>query len=346
MTVLVTGGTGAIGSNVARAFLARGRRVVVYDRVPLHSENKILAGFEGQLEAEVGNITDMASLLDVVTRHKVEGIVHCAAMLPPHANNTHPIDALNVNIIGTANVLEAARILGLGPVVVSSAAGVMGRPKDVLTPRKEEDVILPLAGIYPLSKLACEQLVYTYRQLHKVDTTAIRPRNVYGPGAAFRIQPLFEMVYAAIEGKDFVRTSGGDSTFDYTYVKDMVRGIVLLYEKANPPHYVYNISRGRATKMSEVAAVLQETFPKLRIEVGPGSWEGVVEGGKEFELTVHPAVMPPQDISRATKDLGFVPEWDVEQGIPDWVRWFRTGQYDADGSVMSERAAAATGVAR
>jgi nucleoside-diphosphate-sugar epimerase len=327
MSVLITGGVGAIGSNVARTLLTRGKKVVVYDRAPPAPDNKVLAGLGDNLQVEVGNITDLASLLDVVKRHDVEGIIHCAGMLPPHMNNLHPIEALNINIIGTANVLEAARILGLGPVIATSAAGVMGRPKDVVTPRKEEDVILPLAGIYPLSKLAGEQLVYTYRQLHKVNASAVRPRNVYGPGSNFRVQPLFEMVFAALEGKDFVRKDGGDSTFDYTYVKDTARGIVQLYECKSPPYYVYNLSRGKSVNMFDVAKVMKRLFPKLRMEVGPGPWEGVVEGGKEFELTIHPAVMPPQDITRAKLDFGFEPEWDIERGITDWVRWFKTGEY-------------------
>jgi|SRR5579859_2718140 len=326
MTVLVTGGTGAIGSNVARLLVTKGKRVVLLDRASLNPNNSVLAGMEG-FDLEIGSVTDFSSLLQVIKKHDVEGIIHCAAMLPPHLNNLHPIEALTTNIVGTANVLEAARILGLNPVVVASAAGVMGRPQDVVTPRREEDVVLPLAGIYPLSKLAVEQLVYTYRQLHGLKASAARPRNVYGPGCAPRIQPLFEVFFAAVAGQDFVRATGGDSTFDYTYVTDMARGFVQLYETPAPPYYVYNLSRGRSVKMSEVFEVMQRLFPDRRLEVGPGPWEGVVEGGKEFELTVHPAVMPPQDISRARYDFGFEPQWDIDRGLHDWVHWYRTGVY-------------------
>ena len=324
MAILVTGSAGAIGSNVARMLLKQGRNVVVYDRVPPASDNNLLADFGDNMKVEVGNITNLANIFDVIKRNKVEGIIHCAAMLPPHMNNLQPIEALTVNIIGPANMLEAARILGLERVIVASAAGVMGRPQDLVTPRKEEDVILPLAGIYPLSKLTCEQLVFTYRQLHNVNTTAFRPRNVYGPGANFRVQPLFEVVFAALAGNNFVRETGGDSTFDYTYVKDIAKGIVQLYDCQSPPQYVYNLSRGKSTKMSEVFEAVRGLFPDLRIEVGPGPWEGVIEGGKEFELTIHPAEMPPQDITRAQQDFGFKPEWDIERGIADWVRWMKT----------------------
>src|SRR5215471_11243897 len=138
MTTMVTGGTGTIGSNVARLLMREGESVVLYDRVPPAPDNKVLAGFGDKLGAEVGNVADFASVLDAIKRHKVTGIIHCAAMLPPHMNNQHPIEALTTNIIGSANMLEAARILGLGPVIVASAAGVMGRPKDVVTPRREE----------------------------------------------------------------------------------------------------------------------------------------------------------------------------------------------------------------
>src|SRR6202011_520853 len=80
MSVLITGGVGAIGSNVARTLLTRGKKVVVYDRAPPAPDNKVLAGLGDNLQVEVGNITDLASLLDVIKRHNVEGIIHCAGM--------------------------------------------------------------------------------------------------------------------------------------------------------------------------------------------------------------------------------------------------------------------------
>jgi nucleoside-diphosphate-sugar epimerase len=329
MTVLITGGVGAIGSNVARALMARGTKAVLFDRFEPRADNRILGDFTEMFEVETGNIADLATLLNAAAKHKVEGIVHCAAMLPPHDNDLHPIEAIHTNIVGTANVLEIARALGLKRVLVASAAGVMGRPSDLETPRREEDVTLPLGGIYPLCKLAVEQLVYAYRQLHKVHATAFRPRNVYGPGANPRIQPLFESFFAALDGKDVIQESGGDSIFDYTYIKDIAAGIVNLYFVEDGDHYVYNLSRGRSTTMNEAFAALQKVFPDQRIQVGPGPWKGVVEGGKEFELTVHPAVMPPQDVSRAAKDFGYHPVWDIEDGIADWARWYRTGAYDA-----------------
>ena len=324
----MTGGTGGIGSGVARLLLTKGYEVVVYDVSPLRAHNKVLEGFGKRLADEVGSVTEMGRLIDVIKAHDVKGIIHLAGMLPPHMNNIRPIEALSVNVIGTATVLEAARILGLGPVIVASAAGVMGRAKDVTTPRAEEDVSLPLVGIYPVSKLVSEQLVYTYRQLYRLNTTAVRPRNGYGPGTSYRVQPLYDVVYDAVAGKDVVLKAGGASIFDYTYVKDLAKGIVQLYElKSRPPRYVYNLARGQGVTMAQVFEVVHKIFPQLRIQVGPGPWEGVVEGGRELDLTVYPAVMPLQDISRAREDFGFEPLWGIERGVADWVRWLQTGEY-------------------
>ncbi|HVY20291.1 MAG TPA: NAD(P)-dependent oxidoreductase [Bauldia sp.] len=330
MTVLVTGGTGTIGSNVARQLIDQGRKVVVYDRVPPHPSNQVLAPVADKMTVEIGNITDLANVFDIIKRNKVESIIHLATMLPAHANNTHPIEALQVSIIGSANMLEAGRLLGIGPIVITSAAGVMGRPEDITKPQKEEDVKLPIVGVYPLAKLACEQLVATYRTLHKVNATAVRPRNVYGPGAPARAeQPLFEMVYDILAGKDFVRDSGADSTFDYTYVKDLAKGILQVHDMKETPNYVYNLSFGKMVRMAEAAEALSRIFPKRKIKLGPGNWEGIVEGGKTIGLTIRPAVMPPQDITRARKEIGFNPEYDLSRGLADWFRFFETGTYQA-----------------
>lgn len=328
MTVLITGGVGAIGSNVARMLVERGETVVIFDRILPKPDNTIIGGFGDKIIAETGNVADLATMLNVATRHKVDGVIHCAAMLPPIENDLHPIEAINTNIVGTANLLEIARSLELRRILVASAAGVMGRPTDLKKPQGETDISLPLGGIYPLTKLTCEQLVYSYRSLHNVNATAFRPRNVYGPGANPRIQPLFEAFFEALSGKDVIREQGGDSVFDYTYIKDICLGIVNLYlHDGEGLHHTYGLSRGRSTTMAEAFEALQAAFPERTIRIGSGPWKGVVEGGKEFQITTHPAEMPPLDISRAANDFGYKPAWDIDQGLADWRRWFDTGEW-------------------
>jgi UDP-glucose 4-epimerase len=330
MTVLVTGGNGSVGSHVARQLLQGGDQVVIYDSAPIHPKNNALAEFDPhQLKVEFGNVDDLASVLEVVKKHDVEGIIHLAAVSRPYLANRQPIAALKVNVIGTANILEAGRLLGLQRVIVTSSAGAMGTAKDLVTPRKEDEIELPIAGMYPLTKLACEQLVHTYRQIFHLDASAIRPRNVYGPGFAFLNHPLFILVFEALAGNDVIKGSGGDSTFDYTYVKDLARGFVQLYKGPAPGHHVYNVSAGHLVKVSEIAAIVQDLFPDLTISVGPGGWPGLAEVGREAATETHaPPVMPPLDISRAREDFGYQPQWTLQQGIADWVRWAKTGVVD------------------
>lgn len=328
MSILVTGGTGLIGSNVVRLLIEQGREVVVYDRLPV-VEGSILADVMKDKQIEIGNVADLAHVLNVIKDNKVKGIIHCAAMISQDANG-HPIEALNVNIIGSANMLEAARILGLGRVIIISSSGAMGGPDDLITPIKEETISIPSSGIYNNCKLACEQIVYTYRQLYHVDALAIRPRNVYGPGVQRRprfSKPLFNLFYSAMAGTPIVRKTGADTNFDFTYAKDTAKGIIQGYDCKSPTYHVYNMSSGKLTNISEVCDVLRGLFPNLQIEVGPGLWEGVLAGGRQIDTQYRSTQRPPQDITKARKDFGYEPEYDISRGITAWVRWLKEGKY-------------------
>lgn len=324
MSILVTGGTGLIGSHIVRQLMEQGRDVVAFDRLPPPPKINALADVADRLKLEIGNVTDLANVLHVVKKHKVQGIIHCASMVASVANQ-YPVEALQVNIIGSANMLEAARIMGLGRVIVFSSSGVMGAPDDLVTPRKEEEIVLPTMGIYPLSKLACEHLVHTYRKLYNVDTISIRPRCIYGPGETRYHHPLpiYQVVFDALHGKDIVLESGGDTSFDYTYVKDAALGTIQAYDCKNPSYHVYCISRGKNTKMSEVCDVVKQVFPKLRVEVGPGLWRGILAKGNQSDLTYRSSQRPPQDVTRARTDFGYNPQWDIDRAIPDWVNWLK-----------------------
>ncbi|MBM3345080.1 MAG: NAD(P)-dependent oxidoreductase [Betaproteobacteria bacterium] len=324
MTILVTGGTGLIGSHVVRRLIEDQRDVVALDRLPPPARLNYLAEIQGRFRFEIGNVADLAQMLDAIKRHRVKGIIHCAGMITDVASRC-PIEALNVNIIGSANMLEAARIMGLGRVVLFSSSSVMGAPADTVTPRSEEEIVLPPTGIYPLSKLACEHLAHTYRELYGVDAIALRPRNVYGPGETRyeHPMPIYRIIFDALAGRDTVRSSGGDSVFDATYVKDAAEGTIRAYDCTTPSYHVYNISKGENTTMFEVCAVIRRVFPERRIEVGPGLWEGVLTRGNQTDLVYRNSQRPPQDIARARRDFAYSPKWDVDTAIPDWVAWLR-----------------------
>lgn len=332
MSILITGGTGHVGSNIARKLVEQGRDVVLYDAAP-PAPGSVLTDVLNRVGIEIGNVGDLANILHVIKARNIEGIIHCAAMAGRLVSDERPIEAITVNILGSANMLEAARIANLRRVILLSSSSVMGAPDDLVTPRKEEDVILPLLGLYRISKLTCEQLAYTYKQLFKVDTLAVRPRSVVGPGSrkigtkTFKSpMPLSEVVEAAAVGQPLHYEKGGDTAFDFIYAKDIAKGIIQAYDCESPRYHVYNLSFGQNRTMYQVCDVLKQLFPKLTIEIGPGLWPGSAEKGEQ-SLGEKIIQRPPQDITRARQDFGFNPEWDLDRLIPDWIRWIKEGKY-------------------
>ncbi len=329
MSILITGGTGAIASNVARALIDLGREVVLFDRQPFPSEqNNVLHDVADKYKLVIGNVTDLAYVLNIVKTYHVEGIIHLAAMMAT-ASNEHPIETLQVNIIGSANMLEVARIMNLRRIIITSSSTVYGAVKDMDTPRREEEIVLPVLGIYAVSKLTVEQLAYTYRKLYGVDVVALRPHGVYGPGEAGHTspQPISEMVRDALAGKPFRRDSGGDSVYELTYVKDYAKGTIQAYDSPKLPHYVYNMGIGHNRTMFEVAEILRSLFPGLTISLGPGIWLGSPTQGAQNGCTYHTTQKPPHDNTRARQDFGYTPEWPIERAIPDWIRWLKERKY-------------------
>ena len=274
MSTLVTGGTGLIGLNVVRRLIADGNDVVVLDRMPPPAESSPISDVADRVKYISGSVTDLAFVLNTVKENDVRDVIHMAAIQTTTAS-LHPIEALQVNVMGTANIFEAARITDLRRVVVMSSSAVMGAPDDLVTPRREDQIVLPATGIYPLSKLTIEQLTHTYRALYGVDATSIRPRTVYGPGTPHfdHPVPVGLVVEAACRGEDIIRETGSDTQFDLTYVKDEAQGIVKALKSEKPlTHHVYNVSFGTNVSMGSVVGILRGIFPDQKIEIGPGLW--------------------------------------------------------------------------
>ena len=189
----------------------------------------------------IGSVLDLPLLLNTIKQHKVQDVIHLAAIMA--GAKERPVETVQVNVMGTVNVLEAGRILGLRRVICTSsfaAAGATGKDQSRLIP--ETEYALPVNardGIAPYAstKLMCEELTYMYRAEHGVDAAIIRPARVYGPGlprgrsAGVPIQAIFEK---AIAGEAVSVPQGADTRIDLTYVKDEVRGFILTYRAANP----------------------------------------------------------------------------------------------------------------
>jgi nucleoside-diphosphate-sugar epimerase len=335
MSILVTGAAGFIGSNVARMLVEDGQDVVGLGSSGPRPDS-VIAEIAEKIPFVAGRIEDLAFLLNVIREHNVEGIIHCAA-LRGGLTNMRPTECVRVNIEGTINMLEAARILKLKRVVCLSSAGVAGDHigRSLPLPLKEEELDLQYGSMYQVSKLANELHVSLYRKRFNVDAVACRPCKVWGPGSnpwedkipdpgKKRKDPvaLAVLVQDAVAGRPIKLETGGDTTIDYTYIKDHARGLIQALQAKPTKSSVFNLSGGKPVSVFQITEVLKRVFPKLPIEVGPGH-VGEVASLANWERVVRPA----NDVTRAKEEFGYNPQYGIEKGIPAYAAWLQERKY-------------------
>ncbi len=329
MPVLVTGAAGHIGSNIVRTLLEQGERVIGYD-VSLPPPYSVVYPLLGRFPFVIGSVVDLALMLNTIKRHQVRDVIHLAAIMI--GAKERPLETIQVNVTGTANVLEAGRILGLRRVICTSsfgAAGSTGKDQSRLIP--ETEYALPVSADEPIppyasTKLMCEELTYIYRVEHGVDAVIIRPARVYGPGfppgrsGGVPIQAIFEKASA---GEAVSVPQGADTRIDLTYIKDEVQGFVMALRARKLPNWLYNISGGRIYSIGEIAAAMRQVFPKVPIDVGPGQWRGIAATNPYTGPN-----RPASDIARAQNDLGYQPRFaDLETALLDYKAWVEERRY-------------------
>jgi UDP-glucose 4-epimerase len=298
VTVLVTGGAGFIGSHVAEALVARGEDVVVLDDISSGKRENLPEGAE-LVEGDIREPQD-----ELFAGVKPDICFHLAAQADVRVSVARPEHDARINVIGTINLLEAAREHGTQLVFSSTGGAIYGECDG---PAPEDAPRQPLAP-YGTSKLAGEEYLATYNRLHGTKHVALRYGNVYGP----RQDPHGEAGVVAIFFKRFLsgeqpRIFGdGKQTRDYVYAVDVVRATLAA---AGRDGGVYNVGTGRETSVVELFDLCRRV------------------AGKE---DVEPEFAPPRpgelqrsvlDVSRAVDDLGWRPEHSLEEGLRETWEW-------------------------
>ena len=256
--ILVTGGAGFIGSHVAEAHLDRGDRVWIVDDLSSGRLENVPAGAEfHQLD-----IAD-ARTGDLLRRVGFDVINHHAAQIDVRVSVADPVRDARVNVTGLLNILEAARHGGAGRIVFVSSGGVVyGEPDEIPTP--ETAPVEPLSP-YGVAKLAGEQYLNYYREVHGLDYVALRYGNVYGP----RQDPHGEAGVVAVFSRRLLRGEpltiygDGEQTRDYVHVSDVVRANLMaasmvLSGEPGLDARAYNVGTGIETSVNDLAAILEE----------------------------------------------------------------------------------------
>lgn len=312
MSILVTGGTGAIGSWVTRMLVEQGYDCVVMDIAPNMS---LLEGLNRpELKIEKCDITDLSTVLEVVKRHGVKRIIHTAAIILDDAER-NPGLAQRINCIGTMNLLDACRLYDVERMVFTSTGGVLGptfgeygHPQ--YKPMTEEHLKNPV-GMYAYTKIFCEGLGLTCSGTYGIDFVALRFKSLYGP-IRYRhaaVARLDRMISQALLGKPIVLPSNSHIKNDWTYTKDCARALQMVCLSTTLRNKIYHVGTGRGVSLGEVAEILQQLIPgsTTRTESNPK---------EEASVTGQGGVL---DYGRAKTDFGYEPMFQIQEGLRDYL---------------------------
>jgi UDP-glucose 4-epimerase len=304
---LVTGGAGFIGSNLVEALLDRGDEVVALDNLSTGRERNLAAAIERGARLVVEDIREGELVSTLLAEERPEVIFHLAAQMDVRVSAARPAYDAEVNVLGTLNLLEAARACAARRFVNVSTGGAIYGEADQL-PTAESAPIRPEAP-YGQAKFAAEGYCQLYLRLHGLSTISVRLGNVYGP----RQDPAGEAGVVAIfcgkllDGGQPTVFGDGRQTRDYVYVQEVVEA--MLAAAASDAHGAYNVGRGVETSVLELVDALSTIGRKI----------GVVSDGA-FE----PQFAPPRpgevqrsalDPTLARTELGFEAKLDVVEGL-------------------------------
>ncbi|HET7343638.1 MAG TPA: NAD(P)-dependent oxidoreductase [Methylomirabilota bacterium] len=265
MTTLVTGAFGCIGSWVVRSLLADGERPVLFDLGDDPWRLRMIAGDDVAERVTLvrGDIADRDAVVAVVREHGVRGIIHLAAWQVPLCRQDPARGAL-INVVGTANVFEAARLAAepVERVVYASSAAVFG-PAGLYPPGAvRDDAPLRPATHYGVYKVANEETARLAWEEHRIRSSGFRPHSVYGPGRDVGVTatPTLAMK-AAVLGRPFELRWGGST--DLIYVEDVARAFVKASRATLDRARVYNL-HGSAVPLAEVVRVIEAAWPATK----------------------------------------------------------------------------------
>lgn len=321
MAILLTGAAGFIGMTTTLALLARGETVIGVDNlndyysVPLKQARLARLTAHKNFTFHQLNLADREPMLALAKQHPdITGIVHLAAQAGVRYSLTNPYAYVESNLMGQVVMLELARILpNLKNMAYASSSSVYGG--NTKLPFSIDDPVERPVSLYAATKRADELFGHTYAHLFKIPLTGLRFFTVYGPwGRPDMAAWLF--TDAIIKGEPIKVFNAGQMKRDFTFVADIVRGVIAALDHETPPdengvrHRVYNLGNHKPEDLSYFIDVLENAIGKKAIRVNEGMQPGDV-----------PSTYA--DIEASTRDLGFVPTTPIDVGLPQFVQWFK-----------------------
>ena len=326
MKILVTGAAGFIGMHCALRLLARGDGVVGIDNLndyyPVQLKRDRLAAIEaagGDFRFVQCDFANHAALDAALGGMSFDRIIHLGAQAGVRYSIENPRAYAQSNLVGHLNMLELARQRGSAHMVYASSSSVYGG-NDSLPFRVEDRVDHPLS-LYAATKKADELMSETYAHLYRLPQTGLRFFTVYGPWGRPDMA-LWLFTDAILRGRPISVFNGGEMRRDFTYIDDIVSGVIAALDQAptddgagkaggsRSPHAVYNIGNHRSEELTELIALIEAACGTTAIKQMKPMQPGDVR--ETFA-----------DISAIERDLGFHPTTSIAEGVPRFVAWFR-----------------------
>ena len=322
MTILVTGGCGFVGINVAEALAGIGERAVLFDRNPLpHAAARDFARLASPPRAVMGDVRSAAFLSAVFKEFNVECVIHAAAVTADARRESRdPKSIIDVNLSGTLAVLHAARSAGCRRIVFVGSGAAYGKTHDEGAALKEGISASRPEDLYGISKCAAEQTALRLGSLWDLDVVCVRLGSVCGPwefatGVRDLLSPQLQVARLAARGQEAL-IPAVEFWRDWVYSRDVAAGLVELTRAAAPPAAMYHLSSGMdwIGSFPQWCEQLRSHFPRFR-------WR--IAGGEDVPNVtfVVDRDRSPMDITRIVHDIGFQPRFGPTAAYKDYVGW-------------------------
>ena len=320
MHILLTGAAGFIGLHTAQRLLDRGDTVTgidnlntYYDPALKQARLALLTGRPG-FQFQPLDVADRTGMERLFAGQRFDAVVHLAAQAGVRYSITHPHAYLESNLTGFGHVLEGCRAQGVGHLVYASSSSVYGG--NTKMPFAETDAVDHPVSLYAATKKANELMAHTYSHLYRLPTTGLRFFTVYGPWGRPDMA-YFSFTKAVLEGRPIDVFNHGDMKRDFTYIDDIVEGVVRVLDKpatpeavGGPPYRVFNIGNHDPVPLLDFIACIEQatgrSATKNLLPMQPGDV---------------PATYASTEALRAW--VGFAPSTPLADGIGRFVRWYR-----------------------
>ncbi len=312
--VLVTGGAGFIGSHLCERLLREGAHVVCLDNfdsfydpnIKIKNVGGLVRKFPGQFELTAGDIRNREQLQEAFRKTPFDLVVHLAARAGVRPSITDPLLYQDVNIRGTIVLLESCKEFGLKDFIFASSSSVYGENRKV--PFSEDDFDVQPISPYGATKRAGELLCYAYHHLFGMYIACLRIFTAYGP----RQRPemaIHKFTRLIDQGGKIPMYGDGSSKRDYTYIDDLVDGILATIHH-HKGFEIYNLGESRTTSLMELIGLIEEALGKK------ASVDWLEPQAGDVSLTY-------ADVSKARRILGYEPKVDMKEGIKRFVEWYK-----------------------